>query len=120
MDALDEVVPAVVDVAVGPPLPEPLLLMEPVYDIGIQRVDVAPTGKSVCPHCGGKLAKDSARLVYHPAKSVFRFMHAGCCASVPDGIVPHSRATLTQQHDVAAGAHVLAVRDAIDVALGLL
>ena len=121
---MEAVVPIDVVVPVAPlgpaPVPGPLILMEPVYDIGIQKAEIAPTSKSACIHCKVKMPKGDARLVYHPAKSVYRYIHPGCCAGVADELIPHSRAMLTYQRDVVAGHHMLVLEDAIAAALALL
>ena len=99
------------------PLPDPVLHLEPLYDLGIQKVEIASSGKAVCAICGVKLAFKKPRLVYHPAKSVVRYLHVECCDKIPVGLIPHSNATLTYQRDVVAGPYVLELRDALATAL---
>ena len=101
-------------------LPDPLLLLEPMYDIFIQRAEMAPTGKSMCVLCHINIAKASAPIVYHPAKAVHRFIHPGCCDKVPDALIPHFGYTLEYHLFTVAGPNVIALREAIDVALPLL
>ena len=110
-------------VAVPPPavpvLPDPLVLVAPLWDVGVEKCDVAPTGKAKCSFCGGPILRNSARLVYYPAKSVIKYAHTGCGDKVPAAMVPHSTATLRYQRHFVAAPHVLLITDDIDEALSL-
>ena len=75
--------PHVLGPAVPLALPEPLLMMEPLYDIGVQTADIAPTGKANCLFCKSKIGRGDVRLSYHPAKSVFKFVHPKCFDQIP-------------------------------------
>ena len=101
-------------------LSDPLLLLEHMYVIGIQMTDMTPTGKSMCVLCHSNIAKASTRIVYQPTKVAHRFIHPGCCDKVPDALIPHSRFTLEYHLLTVVGPSVLALREAIDVALPLL
>ena len=68
-DEMEELVPdAVVAVHVPIAIPDPVVALEPLYDLGVQKVGVAPTGKAPCQFCILVIPKSAARLVFHPSK----------------------------------------------------
>ena len=108
--------------AMGAPaaLPDPLLLGAPIWDVGVEKVDVAPTGKAKCTFCAVPIPRNTARMTYYPAKSVIRYAHTYCADKVPAAHAPHSHATMQYQRHFVAGPHVLVIMAGIDEALALL
>ena len=103
-----------------PPLPDPIALLAPLWDVGVEKVDIAPSGKAKCHFCAALIPRNTARMVYYPAKSVFRYAHTACADRVPVAEVPHSNATLQYQRNFVAGPHLLTTLAGIDEALSLL
>ena len=113
--------PVAVDpAALAVPLPDPVGLVAPIWDVGIQRAEKATTGKSKCMVCSLAIDRGSIRLVHQQSKAATKFLHPGCCAGVPDAHKAHSRATLVHQRAFGGGHLVLDINAAIDVALPLL
>ena len=100
-------------------LPDPMDLAAPLWDLGVEKIDIAPTGKAKCFFCGALIVRGSARLVYYPAKSVIKYAHVGCADKLPIAMVPHSTATLRYQRYFVAGPHLVEITDAIDEAVSL-
>ena len=113
--------PVAVDpAALAVPLPDPVGLVAPIWDVGIQRAEKATTGKSKCMVCSLAIDRGSIRIVHQQSKAATKFLHPGCCAGVPDAHKAHSRATLVHQRAFGGGHLVLDINAAIDVALPLL
>ena len=102
------------------PVADPLDIAEPLYDIGIQKIDVAPTGKAKCAICGDKIDRSTARVLHHPAKSVFRYLHPRCVGGIAAALKPHSKAMLEYQRgfDIGAvGPDMLKISEGLETAL---
>ena len=105
------------DVGGGAPLPDPLLLAAPLWDVGVQRAEMAASGKSSCMVCASLIAFRSVRLDYQPNLSTHRFLHPGCIGGIPPAHKAHSCAVLRYQETVAVGPHMLAIIAGIEDAL---
>ena len=111
---------AVVPPVAAAPLPDPMVVAEPVWDVGVQKCEVAPTGRSVCFVCKAPIAKGSARLDYMPNLSTHRYLHTGCIGDILDSHKPHSNAMLRYQQSFGVGAHNVVVQTGIADALSKL
>ena len=116
---------AVVDEAagIGPdpmpvPLLDPVVALKPAHACGVNRAEIAPTGKAKCFFCAAPIPRNSVRFAYAPSMAVERFMHAACFPSIPLHHLAHSRLALTYQLDYGGvGPGGAALLEAIESAL---
>ena len=103
--------------AVAAPLPDPIDLGKPAWDVGVEMAEVATTGRSICIFCKGGILRGSVRLKYWQNNSTFRFVHPSCAGSLPEDHKAHSCACLRYQSHFAAGKDCVEMIDSINEAL---
>ena len=123
-DAIDGPAAVVDEVAgIGPdpvpvPLHDPVVALKPAHACGVNRAELAPTGKAKCFFCAAPIPRNSVRFAYAPSMAVERFMHAACFHSIPLHHIAHSRVALTYQLDFGGiGPGGAALLEAIESAL---
>ena len=102
------------------PLPDPIVLAEPRWEVGIERAEIATRGSSICYLCSASINRGHCRLKHWQNKSSSRFVHPACVHLIPMDHKPHSRARLTWQRSFGVGHDYVVVVECIDEALALL
>ena len=99
------------------PAPVDAVPVPPAWDVGVQRAEVARSGRSKCHICNVGIDKRAVRFVYQLFKSQLKYIHHTCFNAVPADHLPHSVACLRFQRDFGGGVDVLELNAAIDEAI---